>query len=219
MKLTLDQTNPAYFDLVRERSEKRVVLECFRQTRRLMENHIPLADCLDVGSASGYLHHHIGDLVGIYHGLDASEAFVSYGRQILERQGAKNAALHHGWFETFSASHKFDALICLGVFYIFPNFHWYLDEMMTMSRKVIIIRSLFAEKTEIRYVPEMPGSKTWTYYNIYGIDEVTRFIAERNWKALWHEDDYVKRVGGYYETAGMSFPFKFLEILPQGVTT
>ena len=214
MKRTLDQTNPNYFDLVRERTEQKVVLDCFRQTRRLLEKHTPVADCLDVGSASGYLRHHLGDLIGTYHGLDASETFVSYGREILEREKVKNAVLHHGWFETFAASHKFDALICLGLFYIFPDFRWYLDEMMAMTRKVIIIRSLFAEKTEVRYVPQMPGSKTWTYYNIFGIDAVSQFIDERNWQARWHEDDYVQQIGGHYETAGMPFPFKFLEIFP-----
>lgn len=217
MKRTLDQTNPDYFNLVRERTEEKVVLDCFVQTRRLLIQHAPLSDCLDVGSASGYLHRHLGDLVETYHGLDASAAFVRYGRDVLEREGVQNAVLHHGWFETFSPPRRFDALICLGLFYVFPNFHWYLDEMVAMTRKVIVIRSLFAEKTEIRYVPQMPGSNIWTYYNIYGVGEVSRFIAGRGWQARWHEDDYLQRVGGHYETAGLPFPFKFLEIVPKGV--
>ncbi|MBI9086967.1 MAG: class I SAM-dependent methyltransferase [Desulfobacterales bacterium] len=217
MKQTLDQTNPAYFDLVRERTEEKTVLDCFIQTRLLLAHHAPIAHCLDVGCASGYLRHHIGDLVGTYHGLDASPAFVRYGREALAREGVENAEIHHGWFETFSPPQPFDALICLGLFYIFPNFHSVLDRMMAMTRKAIVIRSLFAEKTEIRYVPEMPGSETWTYYNIYGVDAVTRFIEERNWQARWHEDDYVQRVGGYYETAGLPFPFKFLELVPQAM--
>jgi 2-polyprenyl-3-methyl-5-hydroxy-6-metoxy-1,4-benzoquinol methylase len=166
LKQTLDQTNPAYFDLVRERTEEKTVLDCFIQTRQLLARHAPLVDCLDVGCASGYLCHHLGDLVETYHGLDASAAFVGYGREALARQGVQNAVLHHRWFETFSPPHLFDALICLGLFYVFPNFHWVLDQMMAMTRKVIVIRSLFAEKTEIRYVPQMPGSRIWTYYNI-----------------------------------------------------
>ena len=216
MKQTLDQTNPAYFDLVRERTETKTDLDCFLQARRLLARHAPLAHCLDVGCASGYLHHHIGDLVGTYHGLDASAAFIAYGREVLVRQGIQHAVLHQGWFETFTPARLFDALVCLGLFYVFPNFHWALDRMMAMTLKVIVIRSLFAEKTEIRYVPEMPGSEVWTYYNIYGVDEVTRFVEARNWMVRWHEDDYVQRIGGHYETAGLPFPFKFLEIVPNG---
>ncbi|MFH1985881.1 MAG: class I SAM-dependent methyltransferase [Pseudomonadota bacterium] len=217
MKQTLDQTNPLYFDLVRERTEKKTALDCFVQTRRLLAQYAPVANCLDVGCASGYLHHHIGDLVGTYHGLDASAAFVDYGQEILAREGANNVVLHHGWFEDFSPPHRFDALICLGLFYVFPNFHRYLDQMMAMTRKVIVIRSLFAETTEIRYVPENPGSENWTYYNIYGLDEVSGFIAQRGWQARWFEDDYIQRIGGKYETAGLPFPFKFLEIVPKGI--
>ena len=216
MKRTLDQTNPAYFDLVRERTETKTDLDCFLQARWLLARHAPLAHCLDVGCASGYLHHHLGDLVGAYHGLDASAAFVAYGREALACQGAKNAVLHHGWFETFVPPFAFDALVCLGLFYVFPHFHGHLDAMMTMTRKVIVIRALFAEETEIRYVPEMPNSDNWTYYNIYGVDEVTRFVESRNWQVRWHEDDHVQRVGGHYETANLPFPFRFLEIVPRG---
>lgn len=218
VKKTLDQTNPDYWDLVRQRTEEKTVLDCFVQTRRLLAPHAPLARCLDVGCASGYLHHHIGDLADNYYGLDASEAFIHYGREAMERAGVRNAVLHQGLFETYSPRRPFDALVCLGLFYIFPYFHGILDAMMAMTRKVIIIRALFADKTEIRYVPEMPGSKTWTYYNIYAVDEITRFIEYRNWQAYWHEDDYVSRIGGYYETAGLHFPFKFLEISPNDVS-
>jgi SAM-dependent methyltransferase len=215
MKRTLDQRNPDYFRLVRERTENNVILDYLQQTRRLLEIHAPIHTCLDVGCASGYLYFHIQDLIKEYHGLDPSPLFIEYGKEYFKKQGIRNAFHHCRSFETFEPKMIYDALVCLGLFYIFPNFHWHLDEMMNTTRKVIIIRSLFDRDTNYRYVPEMPGASTWTYYNIYSVSEITEFVESRNWKATWHEDDHICRIGGYYETAGMAFPFKFLELTPK----
>jgi SAM-dependent methyltransferase len=213
---TLDKINPRYFSLVRERMEKRVVLECFRQTRGILQSYAPLGSCLDIGCASGYLYFHIEDLVDNYHGVDASRKFIEYGREQFKKQHISRAKLHQSWFENFKAPCGFDALICLGLFYIFPNYHWALDAMMKMNPKVIVLRSLFSNATHYRYVPDAPGSSRWTYYNIYSTAEITEFVESRGWKAIWHEDDYVTSIGGYYETGGIPFPFKFLELVPKG---
>jgi len=214
MRPTLDQTNAAYFALVRERTEKKVVLDCFTQTRRLLAAHAPVSDCLDVGCASGYLYFHIRDLIGTYHGLDASAKYLDYGKAVFRDEGVSNAVHHLGWFENFSPPQRFDALICLGLFYVFPNYHWYLDQMMAMTGKRIIIRSLFSDRTQYRYVPEMPDSPVWTYYNIYARSEIEGFVRSRGWRCHWHPDDYLARIGGRYETAGLPFPFEFLVITP-----
>lgn len=215
MKLSLDLTNPNYFDLVRERTEQRTALECFKQTHRILQEHSPVANCIDIGCASAYLYFHIADLIDEYHGLDPSAKFIEYGKKEFKRLGIRNVIHHCGWFEEFNPSIKFDALLCLGLFYIFPNYHWYIDKMVKMTNKVIIIRALFSEDTKYRYVPDKQGSNTWTYYNIYSIDAVTEFIESRNWRAEWHDDEYVQKTGGYYETAGMEFPFKFLVLIPK----
>lgn len=212
MKLTLDQTNPDYFNLVQERTEKRIALDCFKQARRLLSKYVPIHSCLDIGCASGYLYFHIHDLIKEYCGIDPSLKFIDYGKSYFKQQMVTNAVHYCTWFETFASKQKFDALICLGLFYIFPNYQWYIAEMMRLSRKIIIIRSLFADKTEYRYVPEMPGSSFWTYYNIYSTQEITDFVESRNWQIEWHEDDYIKNNGGHYETAGLDFPFKYLVI-------
>lgn len=212
-KKTLDVTNPEYFDLVRERTEQKKVLTCFEQTRELLKGQ-GVGTCLDLGCASGYLFHHIQDVIRHYTGLDASAAFLEYGREYFEKQGIKNIDLIHGWFESFEPGKKFDAVVCLGLFYVFPNFHGHLDRIFSMTNKLVVIRALFSDKTQFRYVPEMPGSKHYTYYNIYARKEIEEFSRSRGFVANWVEDRYVKSIGGSYETAGHDFPFEFLVLKP-----
>ena len=116
MKKTLDQTNPDYFEMVKQRTNEKISLDCFKQTHDLLQQFLPINYCLDIGCASGYLYHHINDLVQHYHGIDASEQFIKYGADYFKKQAIKNVTLTHSWFEFNQFEQEFDVSICLGLF-------------------------------------------------------------------------------------------------------
>jgi len=207
---TLDKTNPQYFDLVRERTDNKIILDCYVQTNDILKRHQKLDSCLDIGCASGYLYQSFRKSIKKYTGLDPSKKFIDYGVDYFQKECIDNVELYCGWFENFKTDTQFDVITCLGLFYRFPNYHWYMERMFSLTKKLIVIRALFEDKTEYRYVPEKPESDVFAYYNIYSFVEITQFAASRGWNVMWEEDYYLKKIGGCYETAGQNFPFKFL---------
>ena len=214
MAKTQDQLNPAYFDLVKARTEGGQKLDCLEQTAWLLAGADPAPESvLDVGCASGYLCGYLPPGLE-YHGIDNSERYVEYGRGVL---GPRGAHLHLGDGLSHEFGRRFDAVACLGLFYTFADFRAPLARLMNLARRMIVIRALFAQRGEIRYVPCLPGSDDYCYYNIFAYGDITGFCLERGWSAAWHNDWYVQSQGGAYETAGQDFPFKFLVLqrLPQ----
>lgn len=210
MPKTQEEMNPAYFELVRARMEGGQRLDCLEQAAWLLGRMNPPAESLlDVGCASGYLANYLPEAVE-YHGIDNSAGYVKYGRGVLASRGAAQASLHLGDCMIYDFGRRFDAVVCLGLFYTFANFHAPLERLMSLARRSLIIRTLFASHEKIRYVPCLPGSSDYCYYNIFSYGGITRFCLERGWSPAWHNDWYLESQGGQYQTAGQDFPFKFL---------
>ena len=215
--LTLDSTNPEYTQLVRERTMQKADLDYLQQTQDILQRYSPVNCCLDIGCASGYLFHHIRGVVGHYAGIDASASFIDYGRHFFAGEIAEGKMeLVHSHLEEYAPARRYDAVVCLGLFYVFPDFRAYLHRLCELSDRLVVIRALFDRQSVIRYVPQMPGSMYWTYYNIYAYEDIEAFARQLGWRCRWEADRYVSRCNGRYSTGGQEFPFHFLVLTREG---
>lgn len=205
-----DQLNPAYSAVVERRTRGEERLDCLEQAADLLRRTCPTGgSCLDVGGASGYFFNAVIDHVGSYVCLDPVEAYLDIGRQHYAAHGDRVAHLR-GTLADGDGLGPYDAVVCLGLFYTFPDFREPLAQLLQLSRRCVIVRALFEATGQTRYVPAMPESQNYCYYNIFSYGEVTEFALSRGWSVQWAEDRHRRAVGGEYQTAGMRFPFVFL---------
>lgn len=211
MKLQ-QELNPAYMDAVKDRTEGRAQLTCLAQAAELVRACVPPgASCLDVGGASGYFYDYVRGHVGSYCCVDNSPAYLEYGRAHYAEEGGR---VSHVLADVlaYDPGARFDAVVCLGLFYTFPDFRAPLERLMALTGRALVIRALFAPRGETRYVPVMEGARDHCYYNIFGYSDVTGFALSRGFAATWSADRHRLDCGGQYSTAGLDFPFAFLTL-------
>ena len=93
-----------------------------------------------------------------------------------------------------------------------PDYRQGLDPLLLAAGRVIIVRSTFAERREIRYETDSyldPGAENLkSYFNIWPIDEVAAFMESYGFAVHTVVD---RRTNDQPEiSAGKSFPWRWL---------
>ena len=187
-------------------------MDCHAQAAQLYGPYHRGADrILDAGGGSGYFYHSLAQrgLLGAYHLLDQNQDFVNMGRQALPASLPLSAFMH-GSFEEVSGD--FEAVFCLNALFSLPDYRQGLERLLLACRRVIILRTTLADKTEIRYETDdyldPSGSGLKSYFNIWSVAEVSQFMGSYGFEVREVTD---VRTGGLGEiSAGKFFPWRWL---------
>lgn len=192
-------------------------MDSARQTVEILRAHLaPGATVLDVGSAAGYLWRSLHRIGLDYHGIDGEEHAVEIGRRFLSRDGLPQSRLRAIPLERLPRGERYDAVVSLSTLMYFPDFHQPLELMARAADRLLVIRSLFGERNEVRWLPDIllePDFQDMrAYFNVYARDEVADFLGSEGFTVEWVEDDRRrKKFGGAAEVVGgIDLPYEFL---------
>ncbi|MBT3603202.1 MAG: class I SAM-dependent methyltransferase [Candidatus Latescibacteria bacterium] len=169
-------------------------MDSIQQAFDLLHPHIkPKMSLLDVGCASGQAWHTFKSLQVNYHGIDSYERSIKMGQHILPQYDLPAHHLRVLDLEDLPLEETYDAIICLSVFYYFPMFHRPLEILARATEKWLIIRSSFAEDTEIRDYPDPLLEEGYqhlrTYLNIFSRSKIEDFLVAEGFQVTWIPDD------------------------------
>lgn len=157
------------------------------QAAEILAGRIGAGDSvLDIGCGSGYFYHSLArrNLPVEYWGLDACDALIDIGREVLPSFGLPAERLINARIEDLSG--EVDHVVCLNVLSNLDNFHRPLERFLKMARKSVILRESFKQGAEYHYVRDIfldPGVDLKVHVNHYDIDEVTRFVASHGFNS------------------------------------
>jgi hypothetical protein len=192
-------------------------MDSVRQATEILQDRLePGASVLDVGSAAGHLWRSLSPLGFDYHGIDAEEHIVEIGRRYLSREGLVQSRLRALPLEHLPRAERFDAVVSLSTLLYFPAFQEPLGLMARAAERLLVIRSLFGERTEVRWLPDIllePGfQELRAYFNVYARDEVDEFLSSEGFAVEWVEDRRQReKFGGQPEVVGgIELPYEFV---------
>jgi len=137
---------------------------------------------LDAGCGSGYLWHSFKKrgLAVDYFGLDYSPTLIEIGREALPRHGLPAERLICGAIEDIHGQ-AYDLVALLNTLTFCPDYREPLDRLISTGPEILIIRDNFGPTTIRRW--EIDGylddgyNHLKAYWNQWGADEVTEFLA------------------------------------------
>jgi len=166
-----------YLRRARDEAEE---MTCAGQAAELLRGLAePEDSVLDVGCGSGHFYHALRrrNIRVVYHGLDATAAFIEIARRELPAFGLPGDRMHAMRIEDFRGSA--DHVVCMNVLSNLDNFHRPLERMLRAARKSVILRESIKDGTVTTYVRDDfldPGIELKVYVNAYDRGEVTQFI-------------------------------------------
>lgn len=194
-----------------------VTTDSVQQTIEILSSLVtPGMTVLDVGCAAGHAFHALIGLGLEYHGIDSYADGIEVGRHFLSRQGLQASRLRAIGVEDLPASERHDVVLCLNTLNYAPQFHLPLEIMARAATKCLIIRASFADVTRVRYLPDVlleQGFHTMrAYFNLFGRDEIARFLESEGFDVDWVQDQrQSRRFGGQPEVVGgVALPAQFL---------
>ena len=164
---------------------------------------------LDAGCGSGYFYHSLAqrNLLGCYYALDYTLDFLEMGKKHLPLPPER--FMHQSLEETPG---QYDIVFCLNTLFCLPDFRQGLERLLLASKKLIIIRSTFADQAMIRYENDDylddDAKNLKSYFNIFALSEVRSFMEGYGFKISSPQD---LRCQGQAEiSAGKIFPWQWL---------
>jgi hypothetical protein len=192
-------------------------MDSARQAADILSGRVrPGASVLDVGSAAGHLWRSLEPLGLEYHGIDYEEHIVEIGRRYLSREGLPQSRLRALPLERLPRGERYDVVVSLSTLLYFPDFHQPLELMARAADRLLVIRSLFGARTEVRWLPDIlleAGFQDMrAYFNVFGREEVADFLSSEGFVVEWHEDRRrAEKFGGAPEVVGgLELPYEFL---------
>jgi Methyltransferase domain len=192
-------------------------MDSARQATELLRKRLdPGGSVLDVGSAAGHLWRSLEPLGFEYHGIDPEEHVVEIGRRYLASEGLPQSRLRAIPLERLPRTERYDAVVSLSTLLYFPAFQEPLELMARAADRILVIRSLFGDRTEIRWLPdillETGFQEMRAYFNVYARDEVEGFLRSEGFSVEWVEDRRrAEKFGGAAEiVGGLELPYEFL---------
>jgi ubiquinone/menaquinone biosynthesis C-methylase UbiE len=192
-------------------------MDSIRQAVDLLQPHLESnMSVLDVGCGSGQAWHAFKSLQVDYHGIDSYARGIKIGQHILPSHGLPAHHLRILNLQDLPINELYDAIVCLSTLYYFPMYHHPLEIMARATKKWLIIRSSFGDKTEIRYLPdtflEEGYQHTRGYFNIYSQNEIQDTLESEGFHVTWIPDTRQKDrfFGKPEEIAKISLPAQFL---------
>ena len=118
--------------------------------------------------------------------------------------------------EDLPLDERYDAVVSLSTLLYAPDWRLPLDAMASAARRLLVVRSSFGERTEVRYLPDVmlePGfEQMHGYFSIFGRAEVSDFLQADGFQVEWVEDRRQRdRFGGEPEVVGgIPLAYEFL---------
>ncbi|MDL2260511.1 class I SAM-dependent methyltransferase [Deltaproteobacteria bacterium OttesenSCG-928-K17] len=187
-------------------------MDCHAQAAELYAPHFKAGDkILDAGGGSGCFFWSLKKrgLLGHYYLLDYTSDFVDMGkRHLAAEKGA--AGFYHQSIQ--QAPGRYEAVFCLNALFCLPDWRQGLERLFTATEKIIVVRSTFAQREEIRFEtdayldPEAKNLKS--YFNIWPLETITAFMESFGFKVFSPID---ARTNDKPEiSAGKIFPWRWL---------
>ena len=111
---------------------------------------------------------------------------------------------------------RYDAVVSLSTLLYAPDFRLPLEAMARAARRLLLLRSSFADETELRYLADPllePGFEGMrAYFSVFSRREVEDFLRAEGFDVEWIEDRRQReRFGGEPEVvAGIPLPYEFV---------
>jgi cyclopropane fatty-acyl-phospholipid synthase-like methyltransferase len=147
-----------------------------------------------------------------YFGIDSSSKLIAIGKKYMVNYGLSSKKLVNMRLE--DVSQKFDHIVCINVLTYLDNIYKYLERMINLSNKSIIIRESFHTRDIYKYVPDNyldKDKKINTYINTYSIKKISLFLKNFNCDFKLIKDQYTK--GKVQKVIGHNHYWKFLKII------
>ena len=212
-----EYTKPYVKSCIDRASNNAPTMDSIQQAVDLLQPHLqPNMSVLDVGCASGQAWHAFKPLLVDYYGIDSYERGIKVGQHILPHHGLPAHHLRILHLEDLPLDETYDATICLSTLYYFPMYQRPLEILSRVTQKWIIIRSSFADQTQVRYLPDILLEDGYQhirdYFNIYSQSEIQDFLVSEGFRVTWIPDNrQIKRFQNKPEEVGkISLPAQFL---------
>lgn len=187
-------------------------LDCHAQAAEIYAPHFQPSDrILDAGGGSGYFYWSLArrGLLGQYHLLDQTEAFLKIAREALGEHLPPERFIFSSIQESPG---NYEVTFCLNCLFCLPDYRQGLERLLLATRRLFILRSTLAEKNIIRYETDAyldpPGRHLKAYFNIWSLEEVAAFIRQYGFETSTVVD---RRSGDQPEiSAGKIFPWRWL---------
>lgn len=176
----------------------------------------PGMSVLDVGCASGHAWHSLKPLGVQYFGIDSYQRGIEIGRHYLAEHGLPEHHLRALPVESLPKGEQYDAVLCLNTLNYAPMYQSVLEIMARAARSYMVIRSNFADETEVRFLPDIllePGYHTMrAFFNVFGRADIQSFLESEGFEVQWLPDRrQQERFGGQPEVVGgVVFNYEFL---------
>lgn len=192
-------------------------MTCAAQAAELLRPLVEPGDTLlDAGCGAGYFFHSLRsrDIPAEYYGIDASQALIEIGRDILPSHGLAAQRLQALRIEDLDG--RVDHVVCMNVLSNLDNYHRPLERLLSCARKTILLRESLADAADYRYVRDRyldPGVELSVYVNTYPLSEVLGFMRERGFEGRAITDE---RSGGEAELViGYPHAWTFVQAVNQ----
>lgn len=198
--------------------ELAVPMDAVMQAAELIEPYVegPGTTLLDVGCASAQAWLTFRKFGLEYHGIDDFQTAIQIGKAYLPEKGLPARQLRCMELENLSSSETYDIVTNLFKFRYTPAFQKPLDILARTTGKLLVIRGIFGEKQEERYLPDVllePGyQSTCSYFNIYARKDIEEFLSNLGFKVSWVTDKrQQEKFNGQPEVVGgIPFVYEFL---------
>ena len=137
---------------------------------------------------------------------------IRIGKKYMSKYGLNPKKLTNMRIEDLSS--RFDHIICINVLTYLDNIYKYLERLINIANKSIIIRESFYSKDIYKYVPDNfldNNLKINTYINSYSIKKISNFLKKFDCKFNFIKDEYTK--GKTQKVIGHNHYWKFLNII------
>lgn len=192
-------------------------MDAVRQTVEILRPRLrPGQSVLDVGCAAGHAFRSLRELGLAYHGIDTYARGIEIGRRYLAGLGLPPERLRVLAIEDLPPEERHDAVICLNTLLYLPTYHLPLEVMARAARSVLVIRSSFGDRAEVRYLPDVllePGFQGMrAYFQVFARAEVESFLSAEGFRVGWEADrrQAEKFAGRPEVVGGIELPYEFL---------
>lgn len=187
-------------------------MDCHAQAAEIYADHRRADDrILDAGGGSGGLYWSLKrrGLLGRYYLLDQTADFVDMARRALSGELPPERFIPASIQETPG---RYEAVFCLNALFCLPDYRQGLERLLSAAEKLIVLRSAFGERNEIRYETDayldVGAEGLKSYFNIWSLAEVTAFMESYGFAVHTVAD---RRTGDVPEiSAGKVFPWRWL---------
>jgi len=162
-------------------------MECTKQLVRLVAPlYSPGMAILDVGCAAGHYYNGLQRIdPGIrYHGIDATAAYIDFARRHFKDHARATFEVGDIFALPATLDARFDIVFCCNLLLHLPSVQVPLANLLRVSRKHCIVRTLIADRTHLSRLlytdsfDENGEPTDFVYQNTYSHDFIRRIVGD-----------------------------------------